>query len=79
MKIERKEEKKKTLYLIYTQRVVAVYVKNDVKNIVNTHLHTVDVFLFVCDFIRKYPSHFNITNKHIHIIFSYYHMIFYHR
>lgn len=54
MKIERKEGKKKhyTSYLIYTQRVVAVYVKNDVKNIVNTHLHIVDVFLFVCDFIR---------------------------
>ena len=76
MKIERKEEKKKTLYLIYTQRVVAVYVKNDVKNIVNTHLHTVDVFLFVCDFIRKYPSHFNITNKHSRIIFSYYDILY---
>ena len=63
MKIERKEEKKKTLYLIYTQRVVAVYVKNDVKNIVNKHLHTVDVFVFVCDFIQKYPSHFNIYYK----------------
>ena len=33
MKIERKEEKKKTLYLIYTQRVVAVYVKNDVNTL----------------------------------------------
>ena len=66
MKIEREEEKKKAIISnMYTQRVVAVYVKNDVKNIVNTHLHTVDVFVFVCDFIRKYPSHFNITNKHI--------------
>ena len=60
---------------MYTQRVV-VYVKNDVKNIVNTHLHTADVFLFVCDFIREYPSHF-ILHVNIHIIFSYYGILSY--
>ena len=67
MKIEREEEKKKAIISnIHTERVVAVYVKNDVKNIVNTHLHTVEMYFYLC--VILYGSIHLILilqNKHI--------------